>query len=129
MKPHIFLQLCDDQNQRFFGSGPYRLLLGVEELGSLRASAQRMGMAYSKALALIRTAEQELGFPLTCRTIGGKGGGGSTLTEGARELMMRYEAYVAACSQACDNLFQIHFGSFDASRYSSQTCPPQQAQP
>ena len=36
-----------------------------------------MGMAYTKALAIMRRAEKNLGFPLTARRIGGKGGGGS----------------------------------------------------
>ena len=38
----IFL---DDQDEKFFGEGPWRLLRGVEATGSLRASAMQMGMA------------------------------------------------------------------------------------
>lgn len=112
MTPHIVLQLCDDEGRRFFGAGPYRLLLRVEELGSLRAAAQSMGMAYSKALHLIHTAEAELGFALTRRVIGGRGGGGSTLTDGARALLMHYEAYSAACDKAAQELFAQHFSTF-----------------
>ncbi len=117
MKPRVFLQLCDEEGRRFFGSGPYQLLQGIEELGSLRASAQRMGMAYTKALSLMRQAEEYLGCSLTSRYIGGKGGGGSTLTDAARELMMRYEAYTAACEQSCESLFALHFASFQPGCY------------
>ena len=77
MKVTLELRLCDEAGQRFFGEGPRQLLEGVERLGSLRAAAAEMGMAYTKALALVRRAEKELGFPLTRRSIGGKGGGGS----------------------------------------------------
>lgn len=67
--------LCDDDHLRFFGEGPCRLLHLIEETGSLRAAAMSMGMAYTKALAITRRAEKNLGFPLTARRIGGKGGG------------------------------------------------------
>ena len=43
-----------------------------------------MQMAYTKALGLVRHAEQVLGFALTERKIGGKGGGGSVLTDEAK---------------------------------------------
>ena len=55
--------LCDDDHLRFFGEGPCRLLHLIEETGSLRAAAMSMGMAYTKALAIMRRAEKNLGFP------------------------------------------------------------------
>ena len=80
MKSDIRVFLCDNDNLRFFGEGPCRLLHLIEETGSLRAAALSMGMAYTKALHLMKRAEKNLGFSLTARTIGGKGGGGSVLT-------------------------------------------------
>ena len=38
----IFL---DENNEKFFGEGPARLLHGIEEKGSLRAAAMSMNMA------------------------------------------------------------------------------------
>ena len=90
--------LCDDDHLRFFGEGPCRLLHLIEETGSLRAAAMSMGMAYTKALAIMRRAEKNLGFPLTARRIGGKGGGGSQMTAEAREFLAKYEAYRDACT-------------------------------
>ena len=49
--------LCDDDHLRFFGEGPCRLLHLIEETGSLRAAAMSMGMAYTKALAIMRRKE------------------------------------------------------------------------
>ena len=49
-----------------------RVFLCDDETGSLRAAAMSMGMAYTKALAIMRRAEKNLGFPLTARRIGGK---------------------------------------------------------
>ncbi len=48
---------------------------------------------------MVKRAEKELGFALTRKTIGGRGGGGSTLTDEARNFMERYEAYRDACVQ------------------------------
>lgn len=93
MKPAMRLFLCDDESVKFFGEGPYRLLKMTQKLGSLRAAAKSMDMAYTKAHAIIDRAENVLGFKLTCRTIGGKGGGGSCITDEAKELVSRYEKY------------------------------------
>ena len=91
MKPSIRTYLCNDENHRFFGEGPRQLLHAIDETGSLRSAALSMNMAYTKALRIICSAEATLGFPLTVRTTGGKGGGGSQMTAEAREfLSMRH---------------------------------------
>lgn len=92
--------LCDDDHSRFFGEGPCRLFNLIEETGSLRAAASSMGMAYTKALSIMKHAEKNLGFPLTVRRIGGKGGGGSILTPEAKEFLHDYETYRKACIQS-----------------------------
>ncbi|WP_337574102.1 LysR family transcriptional regulator [Fournierella sp.] len=103
---------CSDEGERFFGAGPCELLLEVERLGSLRAAAQHLGMAYTKAFSMIKRAEKEFGFAMTQRTIGGKGGGGSTITPQAKELLMRYQAYRTACGQSAQDLYNTYFSSF-----------------
>ena len=100
----------DDQGKKFFGEGPCRLLRAVEETGSLRSAAASMDMAYTKALRLLKRAEQTLGFPLTQRSAGGKHGGGSCLTPQGKEWLERYEAYRDACIQANRQLYQKFYG-------------------
>ncbi len=100
MKAIVRVYLYDDAGNRFFGEGPYRLLMGVERLGSLKKAADGMGMAYTKALAMVRRAERELGFALTEKVIGGKSGGGSYLTPQAKEFLRKYESYRDACYEA-----------------------------
>ena len=99
MKPSIRTYLCNDENHRFFGEGPRQLLHAIDETGSLRSAALSMNMAYTKALRIIRSAEATLGFPLTVRTTGGKGGGGSQMTAEARRWQMR------ALSTACREMW------------------------
>ena len=102
----IFL---DEMGEKFFGEGPCRLLHGVEETGSLRAAALSMGMAYTKALKLVRRAEEVLGFALTTRTAGGRDGGGSSLTPEGKEWLQRYESYRDACAEAGRRLYLDFF--------------------
>ena len=109
MRPEMRVYLLDDENRKFFGEGPCRLLKGIQETGSLRASASRMDMAYTKALKIMKNAEAALGFPLTMRKIGGKDGGGSSLTPEGEEWLKRYEAYRNACVQANRQLYREFF--------------------
>lgn len=103
----IFFETED--GQKFFGKGPCQLLRLVEETGSLRSAAQRMGMAYTKALRLLKNAEAGLGFALTERTTGGRDGGGSCLTRQGKEWLERYEAYCNACIQHNSRLYEAFF--------------------
>ena len=97
MRPSVRTYLVDESGERVFGPGPAELLRRIREYGSLRAAAISMGMAYTKALALVRKAEKGLDAPLTTRVVGGSGGGGSTPTPEADELLASYERWTAAC--------------------------------
>lgn len=110
MKVRTRIVFLDDRGEKFFGEGPCRLLRGVAETGSLHAAAASMDMAYTKALRLLKRAEQTLGFPLTRRSAGGKHGGGSCLTPQGKEWLGRYEAYRDACIQANRQLYQKFYG-------------------
>ena len=68
-----------------------------------------MGMAYTKALALVRTAEKGLGSPLTTRVVGGAGGGGSTPTPEADALLAAYERWTASVNSAAGAQFDAAF--------------------
>ena len=105
MKAVTKIIFFDENNEKFFGEGPYRLLCTIEETGSLRSAAASMGLAYTKALRMIRNAEKALGFPLTWRSAGGKSGGGSTLTPEGKEWLKKYEQYHDACVQANSRLY------------------------
>lgn len=97
MKAVTRIIFLDDNGEKFFGEGPYRLLVETEKCGSLHTSAMTMGMSYSKAYKLIKNAESAIGFSLLERTVGGKNGGGSRLTEKGKEWVSKYEKYRAAC--------------------------------
>ena len=109
MKAQTRITFFDDNNMKFFGEGPARLMHAIEEHGSLRTAALSMNMAYTKALKILKNAETALGFPLTTRTTGGKSGGGSQLTPKGKEWLCRYEKYRDACIQANQQLYLEFF--------------------
>ena len=109
MKAVTKITFLDENGEKFFGEGPARLLHNVAQTGSLRAAAMSMDMAYTKALKLIRNAENALGYPLIRRSTGGKDGGGSCLTEEGKEWLQRYEAYRNACKEANSILYLEFF--------------------
>ncbi len=96
---HAVLSLRLFTDQKCFGPGVAELLRRVDEHHSLRAAAQSMEMAYSKAWAITKAAEEGLGFKLLTSTTGGKGGGGAMLTDEARKMLEAYErCYEKLCA-------------------------------
>ena len=76
----------DSDSHSEFGRGVAQLCKGVQELGSLNASAKKMGMAYSKAWRIMKDTEAALGFRILDRD----GAHGSTLTEQGQALLDAY---------------------------------------
>ena len=111
MKPSIRTYRCNDENHRFFGEGPRQLLHAIDETGSLRSAALSMNMAYTKALRIIRSAEATLGFPLTVRTTGGKGGGGAVVTLKAKEMVTAYRNFCRELEEFAEGALEKNFKS------------------
>ena len=109
MKAITKITFFDDNNEKFFGEGPYNLLCAIEKTGSLRSAAISLGLSYTKALRMIKNAEKALGFSLTKRSTGGKNGGGSTITPEGKEWLKKYETYRNACIQANSKLYMEIF--------------------
>ena len=111
MKLDLSAVLMSEDGEKVFGKGPYLLLKGVERTGSLNAASKELGMAYTKATAIMKRAETQLGFPLTARSVGGKNGGGSRLTEDALRLMKAWEAFQTEKEALSKTLYESYFGS------------------
>ena len=92
-KLHPGLTIRLFREQKCFGPGVAELLRRVDEHRSLRAAAQSMEMAYSKAWTIVKNAENGLGFRLLETQTGGRRGGGASLTDEARRLLAAYERY------------------------------------
>lgn len=73
--------------KRFFGPGPVELLEKIAETGSISEAAKGMKMSYKKAWELVNALNERSVDPLVIPRTGGEHGGGSTITEQARELI------------------------------------------
>jgi len=73
--------------KRFFGPGPVELLEKIAETGSISEAAKAMKMSYKKAWELVNNLNERAENPLVIPRTGGEHGGGSTITEDARELI------------------------------------------
>ena len=100
-----------DHHGKAFGEGPFELLKRVEKTNSLHEAAHQMGMSYSKAWKLIQLMEKRLGFLLLDKKVGGRSGGGSQITPGAKDLMKRYGRFERDAKEAVERIYQRHFGS------------------
>ncbi len=96
--------------EKCFGPGVAELLERVDKVKSLRKATMEMGMAYSKAWRILKTAEENLGFPLLASVTGGKGGGGAELTERGRVFLGCYRSYERAVRDYADEAFVEFFG-------------------
>lgn len=109
MKAGFSLWICNEDRDKIFGLGPYKLLLLIDELGSLNKAAKEIKISYTKARDILNRAERELNIKLLDREIGGTKGGGSTLTDDARLLMAKYDDYRKQSSLAIDKIFEDIF--------------------
>jgi len=111
MKPAVKVLILDDDGNKIFGEGPFRLLKAVEETGSLRQAAITMEMAYTKARKLLLNAEKGFGVRLVIPTTGGSHGGGSKLSQEAKEILEKYEIYRKKCKEANERIYEEIFGN------------------
>jgi molybdate transport system regulatory protein len=75
------------ESERFFGPGRVELLERIEETGSIRKAAADMGMSYKKAWGMVTALNRQGQRPLVMVKAGGEKGGGSVITDEARELI------------------------------------------
>lgn len=75
-----------------FGPGKADLLDGIAATGSLAAAAERMGLSYRRAWALVGECNRAFAAPLVVLARGGEGGGGARLTEEGARVLAAYRA-------------------------------------
>ncbi|MDO4854761.1 MAG: LysR family transcriptional regulator [Coriobacteriia bacterium] len=80
------------------GKGVVALCERVRDMGSLNKAAHDMGMSYSKAWRIMKSAEEEFGISLLDRN----GPKGSDLTEQAHTLIEVYEHAASAAQAAAE---------------------------
>lgn len=82
------------------GPGKVALVEAIAETGSISAAARRLGMSYRRAWLLVDELNRALRKPAVVGVVGGRHGGGATLTEEGEELVRRYRAIEVTARQA-----------------------------
>lgn len=77
----------EKEGQRFFGPGPVELLEYIEETGSISKAAKKMQMSYKKAWEIVNKLNTMTASPLVTTATGGTEGGGSSISEEARQMI------------------------------------------
>ncbi|MDD2449348.1 MAG: TOBE domain-containing protein [Sulfurimonas sp.] len=88
--------------ESFLGSGRIQLLKIIEKTGSMNAAAKEMKMSYKAAWERLNSMNALADEPLITRTTGGRGGGGTTLTPYAHQLIQTYERLHAVHAKFID---------------------------
>ena len=79
-------------DQALGGADRIALLAKIDETGSITAAARAVGMSYKGAWDAIDAMNNLADEPLVTRVTGGKGGGGSQLTERGKRLIEAFAA-------------------------------------
>ncbi|MGY8904778.1 MAG: TOBE domain-containing protein [Burkholderiales bacterium] len=77
--------------QDFGGSRRIALLHAIGEHGSITQGAKAVGLSYKAAWDAVDAMNNLAGEPLVVRSPGGKGGGGTTLTERGKQLVEGFQ--------------------------------------
>jgi molybdate transport system regulatory protein len=92
-----------------FGMGKRCLLEAIEKYSSINRAAKEINMSYRKAWAQLNAMEERLGMKLIERHAGGKGGGGTILTENARKILKKYSEMERGLQKIVDERFKKIF--------------------
>ena len=101
---HISFKLfLENQGEYFFGPGRAQLLRSIEELGSLRKAALKLGMSYRWAWGRLKKAEKAMGIIIIAQQGASGSGKSHSLTPEGRELLAWYESIEREVSAVIHN--------------------------
>ncbi len=94
----IITRLKIGKERAFFSIGPMELLEKIEQYSSIKKATEAMGMSYAKALRILRTMEEELGFVVVTSAKGGNTRGMTTLTAKGKNVLEAFKEIYADVS-------------------------------
>lgn len=102
LKVKLYIQ---NGSEKFMGIGVLWVLQKTQELGSLRAAANNLGISYSKVYRMIVNLEKNLGARVIERRKGGADRSGATLTEFGIRFAEMYDTFQRECKALLDPEF------------------------
>jgi len=92
----------DLPNGTRLGPGKLALLGAIAREGSIAAAARVLSMSYPRAFKLVEELNQQFRGPLIEKHLGGREGGGASLTKLGDEVLAMVSALQAAASQGTE---------------------------
>jgi molybdate transport system regulatory protein len=92
------------------GPGKIRLLELIDETGSISAAGRAMDMSYRRAWLLLDELNHLFAEPVASTVLGGKAGGGASLTPLGKRIVRHYRDMVIEAHVA----LKKHLGAIDA---------------
>jgi len=89
---------------KFLGGDRIALLEMIDELGSITKAAKAVGISYKTAWDTINMINNLAEQPLVDRLTGGKGGGGTSLTDAGKKIVMQYKTIQEEHRKFLENL-------------------------
>lgn len=99
------LWLNRDDN-KFLGGDRIQLLEMIDELGSITKAAKVVGISYKTAWDTVNQINNMAEQPLVDRLTGGKGGGGTSLTDAGKNVIKQYAILKEEHGRFLENLSQ-----------------------
>jgi len=81
----------EKDGKRFFGPGPVELMEHIDQTGSINQAAKKMSMSYKKAWEIVNNLNTMTARPLVITATGGEKGGGSYISEEAKQLITYHQ--------------------------------------
>jgi len=91
-----------------------KILKFIEKFGSLNRASKELGITYKHAWDEIKDMERSLNEKLLIISPKGRKGGGTTLTEKAKEILNEYEMYEKGINQEISDKFWESLGIISA---------------
>ena len=95
----LSLRICLEPGGRI-GPGKIALLEEIERRGSISGAGRSLEMSYRRAWELVEDMNALFAEPVVASQVGGRKGGGATLTPFGRSIVTRYRAIEQAAEEA-----------------------------
>ena len=105
------------------GPGKIALLEHIGSTGSLSEAARRLKMSYRRAWLLLEDLNTAFQQPVALMSVGGRGGGGASLTQFGQDLVVAYRAFESHITQRAQTAFPADAVPAENAGHSRKTVP------
>lgn len=106
---YVAMRLKIGKNKTFIGKGVRELLDAIDAHHSIKSASKATGISYPKSLRMLKTLEEELGYPVVISQKGGYTHGKTTLTKKGRQMLESFREIESAVTKYAEKLVHEKF--------------------